>query len=359
MKKIIALVAGRSGGHIIPALTIAKKYKTENNADSICMFTTAHSLDQSIIKKQGSVVTKHIPLKLGNVPFFNIFKILVFIIFFVRAFFKSLSSLRLYKPELVIGMGGYISIPVCLAAYLMRTPIHLYDLDAKPGKATRLLARYAQKIFICFEQANTMLPTAKTELIAYPIRFDEQAKALEQSMALTLLHLPINKKTIFINGGSQGSVFINNSIKNWLNLNPHLYSLIQIIHQTGAADATNWQRFYNELEIPHHVFIYKDDLGPCYSAADLVICRAGAGSLFETLFFKKPCLTIPLETNTTAHQKENARALTLKYPELFTMLTEDEIKQDNMVLFRVLNKYIYAQQTSNISKVGHPTPLYQ
>lgn len=353
-KQTIAFVAGRSGGHIIPALTVAQQLKNETNTTEILFFTTAHPLDMAIIKKQGSVITKHVPLKLGNIPYFNIFKILVFLFFFARAFFKSLSYFRSLKPERVIGMGGYITIPVCLAAYMAGIPIHLYDLDAKPGKATRFLKRYAQKIFICFEQAKEFLPEEKCELIDYPIRFNQEAQKMPQELALEQLRLAVNKKTIFINGGSQGSVFINNCIKEWLDLNPHLYSLIQIIHQTGAGDPTNWHALYKDLEIPALVFTYKEDLAPCYSAADFIISRAGAGSLFEALFFKKPCLAIPLETTLTAHQKDNARALSSRNPELFTMLTEHEIKQDNIVLFRVLNKYIYTPTSYSGYKAGKP-----
>lgn len=337
----VAFVAGRSGGHIIPALTLASHIKAHNPAAEIIFFSTAHHLDLAIIKKQGSVVNKHIPLKLGNVPFFNIFKILVFGIFFARAFFKSFKVLRSQRPECVIGMGGYISIPICLAAHFLRIPIHLYDLDAKPGKANRCLSKYATKIHVCFEQAISYLPAQKTEVVAYPIRFNSALKEMSVETALSQLRLLPNKKTIFINGGSQGSVFINKCIKEWIDLNPHLYSLIQVIHQTGSADTTNWQNFYADLDIPAHVFTYKDDLAPCYIAADVIICRAGAGSLFEAIFFKTPCIAIPLETSSTSHQKDNARALSSKHPELVTMLTEQEIKHDNMVLFRILNKYIH------------------
>lgn len=340
--QLVAFVAGRSGGHIIPALTLAQAIKNEHPATDIIFFTTAYPLDQAIIKKHGRVISKYVALNLGNVPFFNIFKILVFLINFARAFYKSIKTLRAHKPNHVIAMGGYISIPVCLAARILKIPIHLYDLDAKPGKGTRFLAHYAQKIFICFEQARDYLPANKCEVTAYPIRFEKSAQDLSLDTALEQLHLQPNKKTIFINGGSQGSVFINNRVKEWLELNPHLSSLIQIIHQTGSTDTTNWQEFYREQEIPALIFAYKEDLAACYVAADLIICRSGAGSLFEALFFGKPCLTIPLETATTGHQMYNARALSQKYPELITMLTEQEIKQDNMALFRVLNKHIYA-----------------
>jgi UDP-N-acetylglucosamine--N-acetylmuramyl-(pentapeptide) pyrophosphoryl-undecaprenol N-acetylglucosamine transferase len=342
-KRTIAFVAGRSGGHIIPALTVAQSYKAADPDLQILFFTTHYPLDAAIIKKHGAFITRHITLKLGNVPFFNIFKIFFFLIFFARAFYKSLSELRASKPEKVIGMGGYISLPVCLAARFLHIPIHLYDLDAKPGKATRFLAKYADKINICFDQAKEFLPAAKCELFPYPIRFEPSAALLRQETALLQLRMSPSKKTIFINGGSQGSVIINNCVKNWLNLNPHLYSLIQIIHQTGTADPTNWQSLYNDLEIPAHVFSYKDDLSLCYAAADVVICRAGAGTLFESLFFKKPCIIIPLEASSTSHQKDNARAISRKYPELMTMATEHEIKSDNMILFRLLNRYIYPQ----------------
>lgn len=350
---IIAFVAGRSGGHIIPAFTLAQECKA-SNPTQILFFTTSHPLDLAIIKKQGSFIDTHIPLTLGNVPFFNIFKILVFIIHFIFAFYKSWRILRVKKPESIRGMGGYISIPVCLAARTLGIPIHLYDFDAKPGKATRFLSRYASKIFLCFEQAKSYLPAQKCELIEYPIRFNHALQTTSTTQALSHLPLLPNKKTIFINGGSQGSVFINNCIKEWLNFNTHLFSLIQIIHQTGTADKTNWHEYYKDLEIPALVFSYKEDLAWCYLAADIIICRAGAGSLFEALFFNKPCLTIPLETAATSHQKDNARALSAQYPALITMLTQQEIKNDNMSLFRVLNKYIYPQSTQTQYKPGMP-----
>lgn len=336
----IAFVAGRSGGHIIPALTLAQEIKEHDPNAHIIFFTTSYPLDQAIIKKQGAHINQHVSLKLGSVPFFNIFKVLIFIINLCRVFFKSWRILRRTRPSRVIGMGGYISIPVCLAARVLRIPVHLYDLDAKPGKANRFLAKYADKIFICFEQAKSYLPAAKCELAPYPIRFSQQSKIISQEQAQALLGLG-NKKTIFINGGSQGSVFINACIKEWLELNPHLHSLIQIIHQTGSYDTTDWKALYEQMEIPAITFSYRQDLAPCYRACDLIITRAGAGSLFEALFFEKPIITIPLETSSTAHQKDNARALAATFPDKVIMITEQEIKKDNMIFFRNLNRYVY------------------
>ena len=154
------------------------------------------------------------------------------------------------------------------------------------------------------------------------------------------------KKTIFINGGSQGSLFINRTIKEWINLNTHTHALIQIIHQTGARDVAGWKEFYQQHDIPAIVFDYKDDMTAYYQAADVIVCRAGAGSLFEALFFEKPCLVIPLDIKSTSHQKYNAYAMKQAHPELFAVLTENEMKKDNTAFFSALNKRIYIAQVN-------------
>lgn len=334
----VVFVAGRSGGHIIPALTLAQRMKEEHSATQVLFFTTTSELDQSIIEKQGSIVDKHISLSLQPMQLFNPFKVAYFAIQFVGAFFKSFSYLRSYRPIKVIGMGGYICLPVCWAAYLLHIPIELYDLDAVPGKTTRALKYHAQTIYICFEQAKAYLPIKKVKLTTYPLRF----RSTDLAAIEPLVRLSESKKTLFINGGSQGSLFINERIKEWLSFNEHVHALIQIIHQVGTKDTFDWVAYYKELEINAIVFTYNDNLSPYYRAADIIIGRAGAGSLFEALFFNKPCIIIPLETKATSHQKNNAQAFCAQYPHLFTMITHDELKQDNMILFSALNKHIHS-----------------
>lgn len=342
----VAFVAGRSGGHIIPALTFAQTIKKNDPQTNIILISTATSLDQHIMQQHGGIIDQHHMIKLPNIKFLNPFKLFSFLIRAKLAFIKSISILKAAKPQRIIGLGGSICVPVCLAAWFLRIPIELYDFDARPGKATRFLARYAQTIYLCFEQAKQHLPAAKCTLINYPIRFEPALTTIPAQAARAHLRLMPNKKTIFINGGSQGSAFINQCMKEWLELNPHLYSLIQIIHQTGNHNHQEWANFYKDAEIPAITFTYHHDMAPFYAAADVIICRAGAGSLFEALFFKKPCITIPLETTSTNHQRDNARTLAHKYPELITMLCQQEIKQDNMALFRLLNKYIYTQPSA-------------
>jgi len=342
----IAFVAGKSGGHIIPGLTLAHDYLEKNNVGTIVFFTTHSALDKKIMQ-EAPAGTKHIPLSLDNASIRPV-KMIRFIAHFFRACILSFIQLKKTRPEKVISMGGYISLPVCLAAKLLSIPIKLYELNAVPGKATKILTPFAQNIAICFEATKKFLPTNKCLVTPYPIRFATTTKLMTAEHARQQLGLPIHKKTVFIQGGSQGSVSINAHIKKWLELNPHMHGLIAIIHQTGGADSTKWQELYGQYDIPAVVFDFRTDMNICYSAADLIVSRAGAGALFETLFFEKKCIVIPLQARSTSHQKDNAVAIAQQHPQLFTVVTEEQIRTDNLVLYSMLNKHLHAD-------IAHPS----
>ena len=159
--------------------------------------------------------------------------------------------------------------------------------------------------------------------------------SIDQSTALQKLGLS-NKKTVLILGGSQGSLFLNQYMQQWVNDPSFPANDIQIIHQTGSIDDTDWNELYASKNITAHVFSYYPDLALMYAAADLIICRAGAGTLFEIKFFNKPCIIIPLMTNTTTHQVDNAHAMASEYPELFHTITQSDVEKDqSLLLFHI------------------------
>lgn len=325
-KKKLAVVAGRSGGHIIPALTIAQQH----NAHAL-FFSTDTALDQTILKDHA---LHYVPLTLPNIPR-NPLKLIVFGFQFMRAFFKSIYELYRFKPQELISTGGYIALPVCIAAYCLRIPITLYELNAIPGKATSWLAPLATTIHICFENSAHYLPKKKCVLSAYPLRFAAHAHNEQHTIAPSLGFSP-EKKTILILGGSQGSLFINERFKLALESNSSLRSSIQVIHQTGGQDQTDWTSLYTQHKIPAIVFDFQNDITPYYRAADLIICRSGAGTLFEAMFFRKPCITIPLETQTTDHQIDNARAMAKQYPHLVTIMYQKDVSLSISTLIQTI-----------------------
>lgn len=154
--------------------------------------------------------------------------------------------------------------------------------------------------------------------------------------ALENLKLSLDKKTLLILGGSQGSLFINNTIKTLLESNAYGHKVLQIIHQTGKNDTFDWQHFYSSKNIRAFVCAYTHSIENFYLAADLIICRAGAGTLFEALFFKKLCIVIPLQTTTNDHQVYNAQALAAQHPELITIFYHHELTNFHTILYEKL-----------------------
>lgn len=313
----VCVVAGKSGGHILPAVTYAQQQKSDNEA--ILLITTSSKLDHLIAKKQ-LLVDKHIAL---NTTYYHnwLLQYPVLCLQFLRIFCKSIALFMHYKPNKIITTGGFIAVPVCFAAKCLRIPILLFELNAQPGKAITLLSYIATNIFACFSQALKPLPSAI--LNPYPIRYTEK-DIIEQKKAHQIIGFSPERKTLLILGGSQGSLGVNNIIKHWITDSSNIAS-IQIIHQIGDNESFDWKNFYQEKKIPSRVFRYCENLAPFYCAADLVISRAGAGSLFELVFFQKKAIIIPLELKSTHHQLSNAYEMQKKYPHLMHVIRQSEI----------------------------------
>src|SRR5579872_798020 len=317
----ICCVAGKSGGHIVPCLTLAHHYKYEHPDAQILFFSTDTALDHTILDTNPTINT-HISLIIDSPK--SVWHYPITIWRLLRSWCTSLYYLYTHKPLTVISTGGIVSIPVCLAAWMLRIPIELYELNAVPGKATLWLARIATTTHICFENTASLIPSACT-LSPYPMRFTHEDKLIAPQKARTHVGCPAAHKTLLILGGSQGSLFLNNVIKRFVEQNDTL--TLYIIHQAGAADSTDWQEFYHQHNVPALVFAYHDNIALCYRAADLIITRAGAGSLFEIAFFEKPSIVIPLEADTTDHQVDNAYAIQEQLPALFTVIRQKDIEQ--------------------------------
>ena len=331
----ICFVAGRSGGHLLPAITLAQHHKEQQPNDQIIFITTTATLDQAIIK-QHPLITHHVMLDLGTIPK-RIWHYPSYFFKLVTAFFKCCIVLKKQSVTKIVSTGGYLLLPTSIAAKLLSIPITLYELNALPGKAVKVLAPLAHTIYTCFASAQEFLPKQKCAHCSYPIKFREHDKLVQKDVLKKLQFSP-ERKTIFVLGGSQGSVFINRTIHNWLERNKHVYEKLQIIHQTGNHDEIDWQAFYEEKNIPAHVFVYTNTLSDYYNAADIIICRAGAGTLFEIVFFNKRCITIPLETQSTNHQISNAQAMMQQHPNLITMVTQKELETDSQKISHIIEK---------------------
>jgi len=336
--KTLCVVAGASGGHITPAIVLAKQWLEQNPDGSILFFgtTSACPLVSSALRSpwrsRAYRETSHIPCNLAQRPGKKIWRYPFFFSQLLFTFFKSLYHLKKQNPEKIITTGGLLAMPVAIAGWLLRIPIELYELNVIPGKAIHTLAPLASKIFLTFEQSKKHFQkhSQKCEVIDYPLRFTQadkifdHEKIIEKTNRNKTIKFSQTNKTIFFMGGSQGSIFINNLAKRWANEKERQKN-IQVIHQTGSRDKTDWKNFYEQRNIPAHVFAYEDQIQNFYLISDLIVCRAGAGTLFELAFFQKKSVVIPLRAKTTDHQVENAREMAKRYSDLFTVREQEDL----------------------------------
>lgn len=305
--------AGHSGGHIIPLIALSEQRKQENPAMRSVLITSSKELDQTIARKSRSI-DRHYTLPISQQRSWYLLPLLAGAL--VYSFFKSFMLLIYDRPEKIVTSGSIVAIPVCLAGWLLRIPIELWEVNATPGKTILFLSRCATTVHVCFSETKKYFK--QTILSDYPIRAD-----------LKRPHAPFTnpvfdaaRKTLFIVGGSQGSQGINNLIRQTIIDYPDLAQKIQIIHQAGAQ-AESLAQFYRANNIPAHVFAYDHDIARYYLAADTIICRSGAGSLFEAIYFQKKSVTIPLEGAAGSHQLDNALAAQREYPALITVIRQD------------------------------------
>lgn len=319
----IACVAGKSGGHIIPCLTYARSIK--HGDQKIIFFSNNTSLDYALLKDQHDIA-HHYAYSLSITR--TLWGICTTVISFIKTTLHAYKTLKKHRPSAIISTGGLISLPVCIAGWLLRIPCTLFELNAIPGKAARACAFFARTIHICFATAVSQFPAYKTTVMPYPLK----PEIIQGACTKTVRNN--NKKTVFIIGGSQGSISLNNAIKKMIERYSNVYDNITFIHQTGNNDQTDWPAWYANHSIDAIAFPFTDNLVPYYQQADIVITRAGAGTLFEIMAFKKKCFIIPLETKSTDHQVDNALAMQQQYPHLCTVIREKELCNDPEIMYK-------------------------
>jgi UDP-N-acetylglucosamine--N-acetylmuramyl-(pentapeptide) pyrophosphoryl-undecaprenol N-acetylglucosamine transferase len=302
------LTGGGTGGHIFPLVSVAREMKieTEGNIDFLYI-GPKDDFSEEAFKKE-------------NIPLKNIFagklrrylsidsvlnNVCDLFIKIPLGFIQSFIILVSYKPEFVFSKGGYGSIPVVIMGKLLNIPIFLHESDAIPGFANKLIAIFANKIFISFSSTNKFFPEYKTFLSGNPIR---NSITRQYDFGLKkIFNISTSKPLLLILGGSQGSVRLNNLIVGNLD---YLLEKFEIIHQTGRMDYERMcdLRDGNALKQYFHVYDFLDEekMSIALSFADCAICRAGSSSISELAAIGTPSVLIPLPESAQNHQMYNA-----------------------------------------------------
>ncbi len=303
----ILFTGGGTGGHIFPIIAVAREIRRIKPKKKKLEFFYLGPKDEfaSIFLSQEGIKVKTIftgkirrYLSLQN--FIDIFKIPIGIVqAFVYIFFLA--------PDLIFSKGGYGSLPVVLAGWLLRVPIFLHESDATPGLANKILSRFALEIFVSFPRTEFFSPK-KMILVGNPIR--KEILECSQEKAKQFFNLKQDRPVILILGGSQGAQKINDII---LIILPEILKQFELIHVCGEKNFKQVKAeanivLPNELKKYYHIFPFlkQSALSCAYQAADIIVSRAGAGSIFEIAAVGKPSILIPLETSAQNHQIKNA-----------------------------------------------------
>lgn len=310
------IATGGTGGHLYPALKVAQKLKDKGSQVQLVGALEAGILE---INELG---LSHIMLNIKGVRSKNIFLKIKHCWQHLLAVRLSKKIIKEFGPDVIIGFGGYGAFPVVFAGAQLKIPTMIHEQNVQPGLANKILSKFVKKIAISFKESKSKFPSGKTALTGCPCLIN--GAQINRRQALADFKLEGNRKTITVMGGSQGSQTINKVFLEALALMDNKED-IQVIHCTGKHDHKTVSGQYAQLNIPHAVFAYSDEMEKIYSLSDLIIARAGACTVTEILCAEIYAILIPYPFGGN-HQIHNARVLS--NAGLADMITEDQLNAD-------------------------------
>lgn len=337
MRMLIA--GGGTGGHLFPGIALAEEVSTRNAKNQVAFVGTERGLEARVVPQAGFRLELISARGLKGMGFNRLLRGLLAL---PVSFFQSWSILRRYRPDVVVGVGGYASGPVVLAAWLQRVPTVVQEQNALPGVTNKILGKLVRVVFIAFEEARRFFPAGKVQLIGNPIR----RKLMDNYLRSSVRHEGF---TLLIFGGSQGARGINDRMIAALDHLGALKGSLQILHQTGKKDVEAVRQAYQAKGFQAEVVDFIDDMSGAYARADLVVCRAGATTLAELTVCKKASLLIPFPHAADNHQEVNARAMVQNGAAL--MLRESELTGETLAA-QILSLHEHPERLKKMEKAA-------
>jgi UDP-N-acetylglucosamine--N-acetylmuramyl-(pentapeptide) pyrophosphoryl-undecaprenol N-acetylglucosamine transferase len=311
MRLIIA--GGGTGGHLFPGIAVAEEFLARGAGNEVLFVGTDHGIEARLLPKLGyplALISASGMKGLGTAKqFLSAGR-------FLYGYAQSRKILKDFRPDLVLGVGGYASAPLVLAARGMGIRRFIHEQNALPGITNKILGRVVDGIFISMEESASFFPKEITLMTGNPIRkeilwgFQERVRSAGDAFS------------VLVFGGSAGAHRVNTALLEAL---PHLESVrgrLRITHQTGEKDLERVREGYRALGFQAQVTSFIENMSAAYGAADLVICRAGATTIAEVAACGKGCIFIPYPFAADDHQRKNAESL-LKRDAGFMILEED------------------------------------
>ena len=302
----IVVACGGSGGPAFPGLAVAAELKRRGH--EVVVWDSGRDIESSVMKSWDGPVFSTGARQLSPK---NAFTILASIL-------RCRKEMKRAKPDALLAMGSYSSLPPVLAARMCKVKVFLHEANTVPGKAVEFLSRFADAVAISFDMTSRYLKGVKTVRTGLPVR-----AAITEGRRFDFI--PANAFVVFVTGGSQGAHAVNLLLMDALSLmkqeldkrtSSHPSSLVPrplyVIHQTGAKDETLVMTEYAKTALPARVHAFENEMANAFASADIVVARAGASTCFELAACGKPAFLIPLPSAMRNHQHFNADAFAAK-----------------------------------------------
>ncbi len=329
MMKIL-FAAGGTGGHIFPAISIADELRKKKSDTEILFVGAKGRIEEKIVP------SNNYRLETINLTGFDrqkFFKNAGLPFKIIGALRRCFTILRKFKPDVVVGTGGFVCGPLVYAASVLRIPTVIQEGNEFPGKTIKFLAPRSDLVIINFNETRKFLRTrAEIQQISHPIRMN--LKKIDRNAAAKVFGLEAQNKTIFVFGGSQGARGINHAVEE---IAEKLFeNSFNILWQAGRSDTERLKEKFKDKGDRIKVMEFIENMEAAYSASDLLVCRAGITSIMEIAYLKMPAILVPLPTSAENHQELNARSI-------------ERINGASVILQRELKDKLYNEITKLLS----------
>jgi UDP-N-acetylglucosamine--N-acetylmuramyl-(pentapeptide) pyrophosphoryl-undecaprenol N-acetylglucosamine transferase len=341
----IIISGGGTGGHIFPALSIANEFRNRYPQSEILFIGAEGRMEMERAPEEGY---KIIGLPVCGFNRTHILKNFGIISKLIKSLRLAKKTIKDFKPDIAVGVGGYASAPTLWMASSLHIPILIQEQNSYAGVTNKILGKYAKSVCVAYRGMEKFFPAEKIVITGNPVRKDLETIKEKDDEVIKFFGLEKDKPTVLVLGGSLGAGTINNGIRT--GLKSVLEKGIQIIWQTGRY----YYKFVeDELERNDYKGLWVSDfisrMDYAYAIADLVISRAGAGTISELCLLRKPTILIPSPNVAEDHQTKNARALSENNAVIFMPDNEAESRIASTIISLINDKEKLCLLSENIA----------
>jgi len=291
----VILAGGGTGGHLFPGLAVAREFQRRDARNEIIFVGTEQGIEFRILPKEGFKLETLTVKGLKGRGLRGLIDALTGV---PSSVLRSLRIIRAFRPDCIIGLGGYASGPLLLAGKLKGIRCAIMEQNLRPGFTNKFLARWVDRVFTAYSESSSYFPGARVVETGNPVRW-QKLPQVQKNERFSLL----------VFGGSAGARRINFAFVDALKRLVELADALRVTHQTGQADYAAIKKAYAELPFEVEVMPFIDKMDEAYARADLIVCRAGASTVAELTAFGKAAILVPYPYAIYDHQRGNAQAL--------------------------------------------------